>query len=37
VTLPFVAWAKRPVNLLTKGFTALVKRIIPGPAIPPKP
>jgi len=34
---PAVAWAKRPVNVLTNAFTALVKRVIPGPVIPPKP
>jgi hypothetical protein len=34
---PGAAWAKRPVNTLTNAFTALVKRVIPGPEIRPKP
>lgn len=34
---PGLTWAKRPINTLTNAFTALVKRVIPGPVIPPKP
>jgi len=34
---PGTAWAKRPVNALTNAFTALVKRVVPGPVVPPKP
>jgi hypothetical protein len=35
--LPGAAWAKRPVNALTNAFTALVKRVFPGPAVRPEP
>ena len=29
------AWVKRPANVLTNAFTALVKRVFPGPVVPP--
>jgi hypothetical protein len=32
---PGAAWAKRPINVLTNGFTSLVKRVFPGPTVPP--
>lgn len=35
--LPGAAWVKRPVNALTNAFTALVKRVFPGPVVRPKP
>ncbi|HEY8320532.1 MAG TPA: DUF5069 domain-containing protein [Candidatus Baltobacteraceae bacterium] len=34
---PGAAWVKGPVNVLSNAFTALVKRVVPGPVVPPKP